>query len=254
MADLPKILIVDDKIENLIALEKLIGGFNAVTVRALSGNEALQHTLNHRFALALVDVQMPEMDGFETVNLMRSSQETRYMPVIFVSALYRDDYHVAKGIESGAVDFITKPINPEILKGKVKIFLELYEQKIQLEDEIAERQKSEKQVMEYNTLLRGLFGSIPDLVFYKNLQGIYLGCNRAFEEFVEKKEADIVGGTDQDIFSHTISTELSNLFQKAVKSQLSAQSEIWTSSRMHGNILLDIVNNPLINDAGHEWR
>ena len=126
MNHIPKILIVDDRLENLIALERLLGNFNVQFVRALSGNEAITLTFTHDFALAIIDIQMPEMDGYETVELLRQDEKTLLLPVIFVSAIYKDDYYVVKGIEAGAVDFISKPIIPQILQGKVKVFLDLY--------------------------------------------------------------------------------------------------------------------------------
>ncbi len=133
MNDKPKILIVDDREENLVALEKLLGDFNVEMIRAFSGNEALVNTLLHDFALAIIDIQMPEMDGYETVELMRQEERTKYLPVIFVSAIYKDDFYIIKGIETGAYDFISKPIVPEILRGKVKVFLDMYKQKRELE-------------------------------------------------------------------------------------------------------------------------
>ena len=129
----PKILIVDDRIENLISLETVLKDFDVEFIRAMSGNEALAHTLNHDFALAIVDIQMPEMDGYETVTYLREDESTKYLPVIFVSAIFKDDYYVVKGIETGAVDFIAKPIVPEILQGKVQVFLDLYIQRKKLE-------------------------------------------------------------------------------------------------------------------------
>ncbi len=140
----PKILIVDDRIENLIALEKLLGNFDVDFIRALSGNEALTHTFSHNFALAIIDIQMPEMDGYETVELLRQNESTKILPVIFVSAIYKEDYYVVKGIEKGAVDFISKPIIPEILKGKVKVFLDLYMQRYQLQSFNEELQKAKE--------------------------------------------------------------------------------------------------------------
>ena len=135
----PKILIVDDKPENLIALEKVLNVFDVEFFRSESGNDALVKTLLHNFALAIVDVQMPEMDGFETVELMRQEEKTKLLPVIFVSAIYTEDSHIVKGIETGAVDFIPKPIMPVILQGKVKIFLDLYNHKTHLEDIVKKR-------------------------------------------------------------------------------------------------------------------
>jgi len=129
----PKILIVDDRTENLVTLEKLLSDIDATIIKASSGNQALITLLQHEFALILIDVEMPEMDGFETVELMRQDKKNKYLPAIFISAIYSEDYHLIKGVESGAVDFITKPLIPQILKGKVKIFLEIYEQRKKLQ-------------------------------------------------------------------------------------------------------------------------
>jgi len=148
MTQKPKILIVDDKVENLIALETLLSSLNVEFVRALSGNEALEKTLEHDFAIALIDVQMPDLDGFETVKYMRDVKRTQTLPVIFLSAIYSDDYYKIKGVESGAIDFITKPIVKEILLGKVKIFLDLYDQKIKLLETNRKLEQSVEQAKE----------------------------------------------------------------------------------------------------------
>lgn len=130
----PKILIVDDLIENIIALEAILENFDAELVRAFSGEEALRLTLRDEFALALLDVQMPGMNGYETLEMMRQRKKTKYLPVIFISAIHQSDLHIIKGIETGAVDFIPKPIIPDILKGKVRVFLDLYLQRKKLDD------------------------------------------------------------------------------------------------------------------------
>lgn len=143
----PQILIVDDKLENLISLETVLDGFKVGFVRALSGNEALAKVLNHDFALAIIDIQMPIMDGFETVLLMRQTRQAQFLPVIFVSAIYKEDFHVVKGIESGAVDFISKPIDPRILRGKVKVFLELYNQKQELSKLLREKEAMNEELI-----------------------------------------------------------------------------------------------------------
>lgn len=128
-----KILIVDDKEENLISLERILNDFNIELIRAFSGEEALKQTLKEEFALAILDVQMPEMDGYETLELMRHRKKTKLLPVIFVSAIHQSDLHIIKGIETGAVDFIPKPIIPEVLRGKVQVFLDLYRQRKELD-------------------------------------------------------------------------------------------------------------------------
>lgn len=153
----PKILIVDDKIENLIALETLLSNRHDVDfIRALSGNEALAMTLKYDFALALIDVQMPGMDGFETVELMRLAEKTRHLPVIFISAVYRETYYQIKGIEKGAVDFVTKPMIPEILSGKVRVFIDLYKQKKELEETIQDLEEA-REAAEIGNLVKTEF-------------------------------------------------------------------------------------------------
>lgn len=121
-----KILIVDDKPENLVVLKKQLKCLkNVEIIKANSGNEALTLTLNHNFALAILDVQMPEMDGYELAELLHEEEKTAEIPIIFLTAVFSDDFHIYEGYKSGAVDFITKPFNPEILLCKVKIFLRL---------------------------------------------------------------------------------------------------------------------------------
>jgi two-component system, sensor histidine kinase len=128
----PKILIVDDLQENLISLEMILSDFEVDFVKATSGKDALRATIKDDFAMAILDVQMPGMDGYETLSLMRTRSKTKYLPVIFVSAIHQSDLHIIKGIETGAVDFIPKPIIPEILAGKVRVFLDLHQQKQEL--------------------------------------------------------------------------------------------------------------------------
>jgi len=142
----PKILIVDDRIENLIALEVLLEDMDLEFVRAMSGNEGLIQSLKHDYALAIVDVQMPGMDGFEMVSIMHESRKTNYVPVIFVSAIYRKTDHIVRGIESGAIDFISKPINEDVLRGKVKVFVEMYQHKFERENLIKELEKTRERL------------------------------------------------------------------------------------------------------------
>ena len=127
MTALPSILIVDDQPANLVALESVLRPLQVNVVHASSGEEALRLTLRQDFALAILDVQMPLMDGFELARLLRGDQRTGAIPLIFLSAIYSDAMHQFMGYQSGAVDFITKPFNPEVLLSKVRIFLELHQ-------------------------------------------------------------------------------------------------------------------------------
>ena len=131
MKDNQKILIVDDKEPNLLALENVLQDTGAEIVGATNGNDALKLTLYHDFALAILDVQMPGMNGYELAELLRGEEKTASVPIMFLSAAYSDEEHVFKGYEAGAVDFVTKPYNPRHLLSKVDVFLRLDRQRIQ---------------------------------------------------------------------------------------------------------------------------
>jgi two-component system sensor histidine kinase/response regulator len=128
----PNILVVDDRRENLLATEKILRHLNAAIFSANSGNEALSLVLRHRFAVVLLDVQMPEMDGFETAVLMQEHESMHSVPIIFVTAISKEERYATQAAEIGAVDYIFKPINSEILKSKVKVYLDLYVQREQI--------------------------------------------------------------------------------------------------------------------------
>jgi two-component system sensor histidine kinase/response regulator len=134
-----KCLLVDDLDENLVALSALLRADDVVLLEAHSGAEALELLLVHDVALAFLDVQMPEMDGFELAELMRGSERTRHVPIIFVTAGARNQHRLFKGYELGAVDFLYKPIEPYILKSKAAVFFQLYRQKQQLLYELHHR-------------------------------------------------------------------------------------------------------------------
>jgi two-component system sensor histidine kinase/response regulator len=134
-----KCLVVDDLEENLLALAALLREDDVEVLTARSGPEALELLLVHDVALAFLDVQMPGMDGFELAELMRGSERTRHVPLIFVTAGSRDQHRMFKGYEAGAVDFLYKPIEPHILRSKADVFFQLHRHKQQLAQELSER-------------------------------------------------------------------------------------------------------------------
>jgi len=129
MTDNVTLLLVDDLGENLLAMEALLRGPAVRVLKARSGEEALELLLAHEVALALVDVQMPGMDGFELAELMRGSERTKHVPIVFVTAGAHDRKRMFQGYDSGAVDFLYKPVEPHILTNKVNVFVELFRQK-----------------------------------------------------------------------------------------------------------------------------
>jgi two-component system sensor histidine kinase/response regulator len=126
------ILLVDDKQENLVALEQLLARPDRQLISAHSGNEALRLLLKHDFAVVLLDVEMPNMDGYEVAELMRSAERTRLVPIIFVTAGDRSEERVFRGYEAGAVDFLYKPIGAHTLRSKVDVFVDLYRKTTEL--------------------------------------------------------------------------------------------------------------------------
>src|ERR1700683_1785664 len=119
-----KILLVDDSPENLVSLEASLEGLGQELFIARSGTEALRHLLEDDFAAILLDVKMPEMDGFQTAEFIRSRRRSRHTPILFLTA-YKSEDHLFRGYDLGAVDFLFKPIVPEILRSKVAVFVEL---------------------------------------------------------------------------------------------------------------------------------
>src|SRR6478609_9596270 len=156
-----KILIVDDRENNLLSMESILWQDGYTIVRANSGKEALKILLHdYDFTLILMDVEMPDLNGFETASMIYEREKLKHIPIIFITAHSYGDENVFKGYRAGAVDYIYKPINPDLLRAKVSVFIDLYrknhqliaqEQKLitinrSLEAEIAERKNSEEKV------------------------------------------------------------------------------------------------------------
>lgn len=141
-----KILLVDDRPENLLTLEGILESKELDIYTANSGNEALGMLLENEFAIVLMDVQMPGMDGFETAEIMRSNERTAHIPIIFVTAISKQRRHIFKGYESGAVDYLYKPLDLEILKSKIKAFVEFFKHRTALLKTTAELEKTVKEL------------------------------------------------------------------------------------------------------------
>ena len=170
MKNTANLLLVDDVPQNLTALESILDDLDCNIFKATSANEALRLVLHHDFALLLLDVQMPDMNGFELAELLRGRQETRQIPLIFVTAISKEQKYVFRGYEIGAVDYLFKPIEPDILRSKIRVFLELYKQrqvveqqahalekKMQaLENEIKERERVEEELQKHQDQLEEL--------------------------------------------------------------------------------------------------
>jgi len=138
------ILIVDDRPENLLAVESILQPLGQRLVRAHSGQEALREVLRTDFAVILMDVQMPVLNGFETVEMIKSRERSRYTPIIFLTAISKDEEYVFTGYSAGAVDYMFKPLQPDILRSKVAVFVDLFLKTEELKQKQEELRASER--------------------------------------------------------------------------------------------------------------
>jgi signal transduction histidine kinase/DNA-binding response OmpR family regulator len=172
------ILIVDDKQENIFSLKSILALHNFPSDTALSGEEALKKVLKNQYALIILDVQMPGMDGFEVAETISGYSKSKDIPIIFLSAVNTDKKFITKGYSSGGIDYIVKPIDPDILLLKVKTFYQLYEQKRQLNEmqnslreEIEFRKRAELEINEKAMEMKSILESIPQIAFTTKSDG-----------------------------------------------------------------------------------
>lgn len=178
-SDRPSVLLVDDRTENLITLEAVLRPLDLQLVRATSGEDALRALLEQDFAVVILDVQMPGMDGFETASYIRRRPRSRLTPIIFLSAVSTDVSHVTRGYESGAVDYVLKPFDPAILRSKVAVFAEL-------ELERRRRLRSE-------SLLLGAMRSSPNGLAIADRDGVVVHANPAMAALVGRPAGSLEG-------------------------------------------------------------
>ena len=193
------ILIVDDRDANLLALEAVLEPLGHRLVKARSGREALRFLLEHDCALILLDVQMPELDGFETAALIRERERTRYTPIIFVTAVRREEEEILKGYANGAVDYVIKPFAPETMIAKVRAFLDMYrhEQDLKREAALRARERDEFELREkraraeadaHREHLYALFMKAPAAIcIVREPEQRFVLANPRFEEMVGRK-------------------------------------------------------------------
>jgi PAS domain S-box-containing protein len=202
MATREKILIVDDRRENLVALRQVLSEIDTEVIEASSGNEALRLTLHHEFALAILDVLMPGMDGYELACLLRGDARTQRLPIIFLTATDREEAQVFKGYEAGAVDYLVKPYNPLFLLSKVRVFLELHAKNAALAEKVAALAASEERY-------RSLVMTVPDIVYRVDPDGRFTFLNDAVrllgyrpEELIGEHFTKIIAPEDAEAARH----------------------------------------------------
>ncbi|RKH54694.1 hybrid sensor histidine kinase/response regulator [Corallococcus aberystwythensis] len=184
------ILMVDDHPANLLALEAILEPLGQDLVKATSGEEALKQLLQRDFAVILMDVQMPGLDGFQTAALIKQRERTRTIPIIFLTALSRDAAHVFKGYAHGAVDYLLKPFDPEILRSKVSVFVDLFLKEQQLQRQAALLRQRDREALERQSALRyrRLTESLPEPMWAARADGALTYANRAWRDYTGHHE------------------------------------------------------------------
>src|SRR5260221_5144532 len=183
--DRAKILLVDDSPENLVSLEASLDGLGQELVVARSGTEALRHLLEDDFAAILLDVKMPEMDGFQTAEFIRSRKRSRHTPILFLTA-YKSEEHLFRGYDLGAVDFLFKPIVPEILRSKVAVFVEL--------SRSAQRQRRQAEILAKAELkFRSLLEAAPDAMLITTAEGEIVLANSPADDLFGYSRQELLG-------------------------------------------------------------
>src|SRR5213593_1977633 len=174
MSDEVNILLVDDHPQNLLALESILRGLSQNVVQATSGPEALKYLLRNDAAVILLDVEMPEMDGFQTATLIRERDKSSRTPIIFLSAISKSDVHVNQGYSLGGVDYIFKPFAPDALRSKVAALVDLYKQRYEAGRQSA-LLKTERD------FVSAILDTVNSLVLVLDSKGKIVRVNRAWE-------------------------------------------------------------------------
>ncbi|CAM3483431.1 PAS domain S-box protein [Corallococcus sp. ZKHCc1 1396] len=184
------ILMVDDHPANLLALEAILEPLGQELVKATSGEDALKQLLQRDFAVILMDVQMPGLDGFQTAALIKQRERTRTIPIIFLTALSRDAAHVFKGYAHGAVDYLLKPFDPEILRSKVSVFVDLFLKEQQLQRQATLLRQRDREALERQGALRyrRLTESLPEIMWAARADGSLTYANRAWRDYTGHQE------------------------------------------------------------------
>ncbi len=212
-----EILIVDDRPENLLALEAILEPLGQILVRAGSGDEALRKLLAHDVAMILLDVQMPGINGFETAKLIKSRERTKFIPIIFLTAISKDEEYIFEGYSAGAVDYMAKPFNPDILRSKVSVFVDLYQKQRQLAAQqhlLAEGERRElelrhmREIYESEARFSEIVGSAMDAIVAFDADGVVTLFNAAAQRMFATPIDSTVQHNVRDFFPESLPQDL----------------------------------------------
>lgn len=253
-----RILLVDDQAENLLALEAILEAPGLEIAKASSGAEALRQILHKEFALIVMDIQMPDMDGFETATLIRGREKSSKVPIIFVSALHRSEAHIAQGYALGGADYLFKPLVPEMVRGKVRVFVDLHRYRQQLLDsqrreheqmlrQLGQERERKREETRYSAML-------AELDYARNVQASILPTHLqapGMEVFASVRPARIVGGDFYDLLpdDHTTTCLIGDVMGKGMPAALSM---VLAVTVLRENARFGLSPQRLLSESNHE--
>ncbi len=229
------VLLVDDQPENLLALEAVLKPLGLRTVRAGSGEEALRRLLQDDFAAILLDVQMPGMDGFETAELIKTRERTQHIPIIFLTAIDKERQQVFRGYSVGAVDYLFKPFDPDVLRSKVGVFVDLYQKNVALSE-------SEER-------FRTAFSSAPIGIALLDVAGRFIDVNRALSTLLGHNRADLLGKHPWDFAHSREKAEEQREFKRMVQGDSTGHQAERRLRHKDGHFVYGLVSLSLSHDA-----
>ena len=194
MSELQKVLVVDDSKTNLALLRHMLSDIECEVITVESGAEAIRLVGNEDFALILLDIQMPEMNGYEVAARIKEIDRGLHVPIIFITAIFQDDDNVHQGYQTGAIDYLFRPVDVHILTSKVKAFLQMHLQKVQLEQEVERHKKTGEALSKAEEKYRSIFERAVEGIYQSTLDGEYLEVNPAMLRILGYESVgDLVG-------------------------------------------------------------
>lgn len=231
LASRVEILLVDDRAENLLALEAILEPLGHTLIRAQSGEEALRAVLRHDVAVILLDVQMPGMNGFEVARIVKSRERTRHIPIIFLTAISKEDEYVFTGYSVGAVDYLFKPFQPEILRSKVAALVDLHLKQLKIAEQeqqlhVAERQDMElrhmRELLQSEARFRDIVGTAMDAIIAIDERGTVTLFNSAAERVFNRKTSEAEGASVLQFFPQK---DRAKVLERIVKATAGTRNE-----------------------------
>lgn len=250
MTDTQKVLAVDDSKTNLALLKHMLSEVDCEVVTAESGQEAIGLVADNDFALILLDIQMPEMNGYETASRIKEVERGRHVPVIFITAIFQDDDNVRQGYDTGAVDYLFRPVDVHVLTSKVRAFLLMHSQKVRLEREVELHRRTELALSKAEEKYRSIFERAVEGIFQASLEGEFFEVNPSMVRILGyDSAADLVGrpGMRASIMADNDERQA---YEEILRRDGSVLNYEFHARRRDGEIIWCSVNTRMVTDAG----